>query len=95
LRIYGGGILSSIGETDYAINSPKPQRDRFRILDALRTPYRIDIMQPIYYVIEDLRELFELTQMDLMAQIAEAKRQGLFAPLFTPLEESAPKQAAA
>ena len=89
LRIYGGGILSSIGESDYAINSDKPRRDRFRILDALRTPYRIDIMQPIYYVIEDLRELFELTQCDLMAQIAEAKRLGLFAPLFTPLEEPA------
>ena len=55
LRIYGGGILSSIGETEYAYSSDRPQRRRFQILDALRTPYRIDIMQPLYYVLEDLR----------------------------------------
>ena len=95
LRIYGGGILSSIGETDYAVNSEKARRERFRVLDALRTPYRIDIMQPVYYVIEDLRELFELTRRDLMADIGQAKRLGLFAPLFTPLEEPALNQAVA
>lgn len=93
LRIYGGGIISSIGETDYAINSEKPRREPFRILDALRTPYRIDIMQPLYYVIEDLRELYELAQTDLMREIVEAKRLGLFAPLFAP--KFVPGQAAA
>ena len=88
LGIYGGGILSSIGETDYAYHSPLPKRQRFVLSDALRTPYRIDIMQPLYYVLEDLRELFELTQMDLMAEVQKAKALGLHAPLF------APKQAA-
>jgi phenylalanine-4-hydroxylase len=87
MRIYGGGILSSIGETDYAFNSDKPQRKRFSITDALRTPYRIDIMQPLYYYLEDLRELYELTQKDLMALVADAKRMGLFAPLFPPKAE--------
>lgn len=81
LRIYGGGILSSIGETAYAV-STQPQHRRFNILDALRTPYRIDIMQPLYYVIEDFRELFDLAHTDLMAQVREAKRLGLYAPLF-------------
>lgn len=75
LRIYGGGILSSIGETEYALG-PQPQRRRFDILDALRTPYRIDIMQPVYYVIEDLRELYELAQGDVMSQVREARRLG-------------------
>jgi phenylalanine-4-hydroxylase len=83
LRIYGGGILSSIGETDYAL-SDKPQRRRFSIEDALRTPYRIDIMQPLYYVIEDLRELFDLAHMDLMAQVARARQLGLYPPLYPP-----------
>ena len=87
MRIYGGGILSSIGETEYAFNSDKPQRKRFSIADALRTPYRIDIMQPLYYYLEDLRELYELTQKDLMALVADAKRMGLFAPLFPPKTE--------
>ena len=76
--------MSSIGETEYAFNSDKPQRKRFSIMDALRTPYRIDIMQPLYYYLEDLRELYELTQKDLMALVADAKRMGLFAPLFPP-----------
>ena len=83
LSIYGGGILSSIGETEYALGD-KPQRKPFTISDALRTPYRIDIMQPLYYVIEDLRQLFELTQQDLMAMVAQAKQLGLHTPLFEP-----------
>jgi len=82
-RIYGGGILSSIGETAYALGEV-PQRRRFDIVSAMRTPYRIDIMQPLYYVLEDLRELYEIAQRDVMADVAEAKRLGLFAPLFTP-----------
>ena len=81
LRIYGGGILSSIGETRYAL-SPQAERRRFNLMNALRTPYRIDIMQPVYYVIDDLRELYELTQSDLMSEIAEARGLGLFAPTF-------------
>jgi len=87
MRIYGGGILSSIGETEYAFNSDLPQRKRFSIVDALRTPYRIDIMQPLYYYLEDLRELYDLAQADLMSLVLEAKRQGLFAPLFPPKAE--------
>lgn len=87
MRIYGGGILSSIGETEYACASDRPQRQRFNILDALRTPYRIDIMQPLYYYLEDLRELYELTQKDLMALVADARRLGLHAPLYPPKAE--------
>lgn len=89
MRIYGGGILSSIGETEYAFNSPEAQHKRFQITDALRTPYRIDIMQPLYYYLEDLRELYEITRMDLMGLVVEAKARGLFAPLFAPKTESA------
>lgn len=81
LRIYGGGILSSIGETEYAL-SGRPQVQRLYVPEALRTPYRIDIMQPVYFAIEDLRELYELTRTDLMSQVHEARRHGLRAPLF-------------
>ncbi|MBL6749771.1 MAG: phenylalanine 4-monooxygenase [Nevskia sp.] len=89
-RIYGGGILSSIGETAYAWASPLPRRRRFGVLQALRTPYRIDIMQPLYYVIEDLRELCEVARTDLMAQVARARKLGLFAPLYEPAAPPAP-----
>ena len=87
LRIYGGGILSSIGETEYAYNSAKALRRPFDIVDALRTPYRIDIMQPLYYIIEDLRQLFEMTQRDIMGLVQQAKHMGLHAPLFPPKAE--------
>jgi phenylalanine-4-hydroxylase len=85
LKIYGGGVLSSIGETEYAI-SDKPQRKPFNIVDALRTPYRIDIMQPLYYVLDSLADLQAVTRMDIMAKVAEAKRLGLHEPLFAPKE---------
>jgi len=100
LRIYGGGILSSIGETEYAFNGTQAQRRRFDIVDALRTPYRIDIMQPLYYVIEDLRELFEMTRQDIMGLVKQARGLGLHPPLFPPSAKtgeikSLPKQEAA
>ncbi|GAC1627585.1 MAG: phenylalanine 4-monooxygenase [Nevskia sp.] len=89
LKIYGGGILSSIGETEYAVGG-KPQRRAFDIVEALRTPYRIDIMQPLYYVLESLDVLQEITRMDIMAKVAEAKRLGLQAPLFAPKDAASP-----
>ena len=88
LRIYGGGILSSIGETDYSL-SDTPQRKPFDIVDVLRTPYRIDIMQPIYYVIDDMKRLFDLAHTDIMAKVAEAKSLGLFPPTYPPKDTAA------
>lgn len=87
LRIYGGGILSSIGETDYCF-SGIPELRPFDSRNVLRTPYRIDIMQPIYYVIDDLKQLFEITQLDVISAIHEAKRLGLFAPTYPPKQKA-------
>lgn len=84
LRIYGGGILSSPGETEYAVNSDKPERLPLKPLDALRTPYRIDIMQPLYYTIESTDELFEIADLDIMALVEEAMELGLLEPKFPP-----------
>lgn len=83
LRAYGGGILSSQGETSYCLESPMPQRKPFDVIDVLRTPYRIDIMQPVYFVIDDFDYLFQLTQMDLMAMIKEARQLGMHDPLYS------------
>ncbi|WP_299592436.1 phenylalanine 4-monooxygenase [uncultured Microbulbifer sp.] len=85
LRIYGGGILSSPKETLYAL-SDAPMRAPFEAVDALRTPYRIDIVQPIYYVLDDLETLQQLTEIDLMARVREAMAAGLYEPLFPPKE---------
>jgi phenylalanine-4-hydroxylase len=82
LQIYGGGILSSIGETTYAHAAVEPERTRFDLLTVLRTPYRIDILQPEYFYLEDLRELFDLAQSDLMAHVRHARELGLLPAKF-------------
>jgi len=77
LQIYGGGILSSIGETHYAVHDPAAEHRPFTALEALRTPYRIDIMQPRYFVLESLDALYALTQTDLMSLVSQAMQLGL------------------
>ncbi len=79
---YGGGILSSIGETVYAVESPEPQRQPFDLLTAMRTPYRIDQFQTIYFVIESFEQLFEITHDNLLDRCDEAIRLGDFEPSF-------------
>ncbi|MCG8435116.1 MAG: phenylalanine 4-monooxygenase [Gammaproteobacteria bacterium] len=87
LRTYGAGIVSSIGETPYSIESDVPQRKPFDPVDLLRTPYRIDIFQTVYFVIDSLDDLFEVAHMDLFELIEEARRLGMHEPTFPPKEE--------
>ncbi|SHI08221.1 phenylalanine 4-monooxygenase [Ferrimonas marina] len=87
LRIYGGGILSSPGETQYAL-SGQPKLQPMDPLEAMRTPYRIDIMQPVYFVLEQIDQLYELAQMDLMALVDQAMALGLREPLFPPKQQA-------
>ena len=86
VRAYGSGIMSSPGELVYAIESDKPERKPFDPVEALRTPYRIDIYQPIYFVIESFDQLFDLAKSDLLGHINEARRLGMHAPTFPPKE---------
>jgi phenylalanine-4-hydroxylase len=79
LRCYGGGILSSKQETIYAIEDTKPNRRPFNGgIDALRTPYRIDRMQVIYYVIDSFDELFDVINNGLSATFQRARELGEF-----------------
>jgi phenylalanine-4-hydroxylase len=89
IRIYGGGILSSPGETRYALESELPERKAFDALDVLRTPYRIDIMQPIYFMINGIDDLFDIARLDLMSLVEQARTLGLHAPKFPPKEKKA------
>lgn len=82
LRVYGGGILSSASETKYSLESDIPERKPFDIMDVLRTPYRIDIQQPIYYIIKNFEVLFQLIDMDLIGLIHEARRRGMYQPSY-------------
>ncbi len=82
LRIYGGGILSSINETVYSVESSLPQRCLFDTLVAFRTPYRIDELQKVYFVIHDYRQLYEIVKLDIEKIMQEARQLGEFPPLF-------------
>lgn len=83
LRAYGGGILSSKSETVYSVESDIPLRKPFDVMEILRTPYRIDIIQPIYYVIDNYDVLYSLIDMDLLGMIREARHLGMHKPLYT------------
>lgn len=83
-RICGGGIASSPGETLHAIDSDVPLRRPFDPIEALRTPYRIDIFQSVYYVLDKLEDLFDLANMDLLALIRQARALGDLTPTYPP-----------
>lgn len=82
-RIYGGGIISSPKETLHAL-SEVPEHLPFDPVEALRTPYRIDILQPLYYVLDSLATLHQLSRQDIMAMAHKAMELGLHEPRFEP-----------
>ena len=88
-RIYGGGVLSSPGETEFAMLSDKPERQPFDLLNVLRTPYRIDIMQPVYFTLSAVEDLYEIGKLDVMAHVRQAMELGLFEPKFPPKQQAA------
>ena len=61
LRIYGAGIVSSYGESVFALDDPSPNRIMFDLERVLRTEYRIDDYQQNYFVIPSLDELLRVT----------------------------------
>jgi len=91
LKIYGGGILSSPGETIYAMEEQtvehRPLTEAAHVLDVIRTPYRIDIMQPIYFMIEKMSDLDAIRELDLNELIQQAKQLGLHQAKFPPKSE--------
>jgi phenylalanine-4-hydroxylase len=64
LRNYGAGILSSPGEVEYAVRSPKPRRVLFDLVRIMRSNYRIDAYQETYFVIDSFQQLFDATEPD-------------------------------
>lgn len=75
LKIFGAGIVSSNGESVYALDSTAPARLGFDLQRVLRTDYLIDDYQQNYFVIDS----FE----DLLKQTIETD----FAPLYADIAE--------
>ena len=74
LRIYGSGIVSSHGESRFALDDPSPNRIGFDLKRVMRTRYRIDDYQQTYFIIPSFDALLRAaTDTD-------------FAPLYAELE---------
>ncbi len=82
LTAFGAGIVSSKSELPYSIECENVERRTFEIIDILRTPYRIDILQRVYFVLESLEQLFEIANRDLIALIKKARTIGLKSTTF-------------
>jgi len=83
IKALGSGLASSPEELRWS-TSGAPCLRPFDVIDILRTPYRIDIPQPIYFVLDDLDNLFDIAKRDLLADVAEAQRLGLHTPMYPP-----------
>lgn len=68
IRIYGAGILSSYGESRHSLESSQPQRREFDLREILSTPYRSDVFQDKYFIVDDLDSLFELVTSDSIVE---------------------------
>lgn len=61
LRLFGSGIVSSHGESIFALDDPSPNRIAFDLARVMRTDYRIDDYQQTYFVIPSFDELLRVT----------------------------------
>jgi phenylalanine-4-hydroxylase len=64
LRIFGAGILSSVAESIFALESGSPHRLAFDLERVMRTRYIIDDFQQIYFVISSFEGLLEKCYQD-------------------------------
>ncbi len=61
LKLYGAGIVSSHGESIFALDSASPHRIGFDLARVMRTPYKIDDYQALYVVIDSFEQLLRTT----------------------------------
>jgi phenylalanine-4-hydroxylase len=76
LRIYGAGIVSSRKEATFALDDASPNRLGFDLERVMRTPYRIDDLQQVYFVIPSLEALRRTTLADFAPVYARLQNAG-------------------
>jgi phenylalanine-4-hydroxylase len=87
LRIYGAGIVSSRTESVFALEDPSPNRIGFDLERVLRTPYRIDDFQQVYFVIDSLQSLLDKTVQTDFAPIYDSLATQPDIPIGTIIEQ--------
>lgn len=75
LRIFGAGILSSPGESVFALEDTSPNRIAFKLLRVMRTKYIISDYQQSYFVIESFEQLLAECYQDFGALYEELAGQ--------------------
>ena len=58
LKAYGSGLLSSIGELEYCIESPEVQRFPIQLEWVVNQYFEIDHFQPLLFVVDSFEHLF-------------------------------------
>jgi phenylalanine-4-hydroxylase len=81
LKSFGAGIMSSPSEAAHAA-SGKADILPFDLLTVLRTPYRIDILQPVYFVIDSFEALVQALEVDVEAVLDRAEAMGDLPPRY-------------
>ncbi|GMM91995.1 phenylalanine 4-monooxygenase [Qipengyuania sp. MTN3-11] len=61
IRAYGAGILSGPTEVVYAVEAESPNRIMLNVDRVMRTDYVISDLQPTYFVIDSLEDLYHQT----------------------------------
>jgi len=74
LKLYGAGIVSSYGESLFALDDPSPNRIEFNLERVMRSKYRIDDYQQNYFVIESFEDLLQQTRDADLGPIYERLR---------------------
>ncbi|MDJ0638358.1 MAG: phenylalanine 4-monooxygenase [Paracoccaceae bacterium] len=75
IKAFGAGIMSSPSEAAHAA-AGQAETLPFDLLTIFRTDYRIDIVQPVYFVIDDFGQLAESLNADIPSLLEEAERKG-------------------
>ncbi len=58
IKAYGSGLLSSHGELEHSIDSPRVQRYPLQLEWAINQAFEIDHYQPLLFTIHDFEELY-------------------------------------
>ena len=71
LRVYGSGLLSSFGEIEHAIVSPRVQRWPLQLEWVVNQQFEIDSFQPLLFIVDSFSHVF-----DLVDQLEKWMKQG-------------------
>ena len=81
LKIYGAGILSSAAESIFCLESKSPNLIKFDLERIMRTNYKIDDFQGVYFTIDSFDELFGATLQDFEPIYRKLMGQSEYSPV--------------